>query len=641
MYNFLQFRNTNNWAFDVSPYLDVIYTDFIHLKPNEWYLQRIDLTEPITSVDLFNCVDESCFQYTIVEDSEGRKYINFKISSDSGLNELHRLVINGNLYSNYFICTEEDLEFTSLIHYKDNLTECNCEEDEVYYQNIRLKIVKLDVEDSDSADEYFELSTGNTRLSRVLQKEFEIFEIQADEHVNSAFKNAYNSNYFYINNQRYSKKSAFNRERVLEASNISVSEFSLNKVDGDVLSITNNLFTVPEQTITKFVNFNSDTNSNVQFTSNNYTDLQIVTNSTYGTETVVNGVLIIDYNSQNLIEATEIVVVNVLNSCGDVVEKITYEIIFKDQANKAPVAVIDNNPTSTVLLTDVLILYGDESYDLDGAIVSYLWEKISGGAATIVSPSSETTDVNNLEEGTYVFRLTVTDNNGATGHSEVTVIVTSANNYLQYEIAVANCSLANPNTVAWTTVYTSDTDVIEVGTILYTDQALTTPYLGNGFGTNYRIRTIDNLIYNFSYTMDAGDGSITSETSCNNGGGNPTGNLVINSSQPQITGLGTLSFTGGEPNEVLDLDFTLTLTGASTGNNSISFSNPVNVQILDSLHLNRSGTVTLDSNGNATSNYTIQEGELSCLVTITGRSSAVAIPTNDSTTIDMPNLVVI
>jgi predicted peptidase len=61
--------------------------------------------------------------------------------------------------------------------------------------------------------------------------------------------------------------------------------------------------------------------------------------------------------------------------------------------------------------------------DPDGTISTYAWTKVSGGSATIASPSSATTAINGLVAGTYVFRLTVTDNRGGSDTDDVTVIV--------------------------------------------------------------------------------------------------------------------------------------------------------------------------------------------------------------------------
>jgi hypothetical protein len=65
------------------------------------------------------------------------------------------------------------------------------------------------------------------------------------------------------------------------------------------------------------------------------------------------------------------------------------------------------------------------STDQDGWIVSYKWTKISGPSSySFSSPSSAQTKANGLVAGTYVFRVTVTDNKGATDYDDVTVTMT-------------------------------------------------------------------------------------------------------------------------------------------------------------------------------------------------------------------------
>lgn len=78
-------------------------------------------------------------------------------------------------------------------------------------------------------------------------------------------------------------------------------------------------------------------------------------------------------------------------------------------------------PTSQVTLTG-------SGTDSDGSIASYSWSKVSGGTATITSATSATTTVTGLAAGVYVFRLTVTDNQGATGTDDVQITV---NNVVQ------------------------------------------------------------------------------------------------------------------------------------------------------------------------------------------------------------------
>jgi len=68
-------------------------------------------------------------------------------------------------------------------------------------------------------------------------------------------------------------------------------------------------------------------------------------------------------------------------------------------------------------------LNGSASSDPDGTIVSYLWTKTLGGAATITSPTSVTSAVTGLAAGTYKFQLRVTDNKGLKDSSLVTMTV--------------------------------------------------------------------------------------------------------------------------------------------------------------------------------------------------------------------------
>ncbi|UAY51203.1 T9SS type A sorting domain-containing protein [Ferruginibacter albus] len=106
--------------------------------------------------------------------------------------------------------------------------------------------------------------------------------------------------------------------------------------------------------------------------------------------------------------------------------KDTIQIIVNAAAvNKAPVANAGTDqtiqlPVSTVTLTG-------SGMDADGSIASYAWTKLSGGTATITSASSATTTITSLVQGTYLFVLTVTDNQGATGKDTIQVIVKAAN----------------------------------------------------------------------------------------------------------------------------------------------------------------------------------------------------------------------
>ena len=59
-------------------------------------------------------------------------------------------------------------------------------------------------------------------------------------------------------------------------------------------------------------------------------------------------------------------------------------------------------------------------------IKSYLWTKVSGPAAyEMLTPSASSTWIRNMTAGTYVYRATITDNNGATSTDDVIITVTA------------------------------------------------------------------------------------------------------------------------------------------------------------------------------------------------------------------------
>lgn len=62
--------------------------------------------------------------------------------------------------------------------------------------------------------------------------------------------------------------------------------------------------------------------------------------------------------------------------------------------------------------------------DADGTIAGYVWTKIAGPSTfTLTNSNTSKVTVSNLIVGTYVFRLTVTDNQGASGTDDVSVTV--------------------------------------------------------------------------------------------------------------------------------------------------------------------------------------------------------------------------
>lgn len=87
----------------------------------------------------------------------------------------------------------------------------------------------------------------------------------------------------------------------------------------------------------------------------------------------------------------------------------------------------DAGPDQNIYLPTTSIIMAGSGDDPDGTIVSQLWTKISGPSSyTITDDTSYTTTITDLVEGTYVFRLTVTDNDSNTGNDDMQVIVNPA-----------------------------------------------------------------------------------------------------------------------------------------------------------------------------------------------------------------------
>ena len=92
--------------------------------------------------------------------------------------------------------------------------------------------------------------------------------------------------------------------------------------------------------------------------------------------------------------------------------------------NQPPSATTGSNQNLTLPVNSTN-LTGSGS-DPDGTIATYLWSKVSGATATISNANFPTASISNLVEGTYVFRLTVTDDEGLTAFAQTTVTVLPA-----------------------------------------------------------------------------------------------------------------------------------------------------------------------------------------------------------------------
>ncbi|WP_336515893.1 PKD domain-containing protein [Pollutibacter soli] len=131
------------------------------------------------------------------------------------------------------------------------------------------------------------------------------------------------------------------------------------------------------------------------------------------------------------------------------------------QTNVAPTANAGNN--IQIKLPQTTATLKGTGADSDGNIVSYKWTKISGPAGGIITNAAlAETGITALQKGTYVFRLTVTDNDGDTGYDEVSVTVSDAAPVPANKLPVVNAGQNQTIRLPLNTVtlrgYASDTD---------------------------------------------------------------------------------------------------------------------------------------------------------------------------------------
>ncbi|WP_066401753.1 malectin domain-containing carbohydrate-binding protein [Flavisolibacter tropicus] len=169
--------------------------------------------------------------------------------------------------------------------------------------------------------------------------------------------------------------------------------------------------------------------------------------------------------------------------------------------NQPPTANAGNDQTITLPSNSVTL--NGSGNDPGGAITAYSWQKLSGPAqGTIASPGSASTNVTGLVQGTYVFRLTVTDNGNpaATGFDDVTITVNGT-----------------PTTVTNYKINTGGPDLTtSFGS--FTADNFFSPSPGFTFSTTQPINgTADDALYQTERSATAGNGTFSYAFPINNG----------------------------------------------------------------------------------------------------------------------------
>jgi hypothetical protein len=114
----------------------------------------------------------------------------------------------------------------------------------------------------------------------------------------------------------------------------------------------------------------------------------------------------------------------------------------------------------TVMFPTATAALAGTGSDSDGTVSRYQWSQVSGpNTATFSAGTSASTSVSGLIVGSYVFKLTVTDNDGLTGSDTVTVTVSQGGgNTAPRANAGADQTIKLPSTSATLSGSGTDTD---------------------------------------------------------------------------------------------------------------------------------------------------------------------------------------
>jgi hypothetical protein len=172
--------------------------------------------------------------------------------------------------------------------------------------------------------------------------------------------------------------------------------------------------------------------------------------------------------------------------------------------NVAPVA--GAGPDRLVTLpSDPITLFGTAT-DSDGTVVTFNWTKISGGACVFSSTTVLRPKVSDLASGNYVFRLTITDNNGATDTDDITVTA----DYPPVVNAGADRAISSPTTSITLTGGATDADGL-VASYKWTQVSGNTATLTNTTSPTLSVSGLTSGIYIFRLTAKDNLGAVQTD----------------------------------------------------------------------------------------------------------------------------------
>ncbi len=181
---------------------------------------------------------------------------------------------------------------------------------------------------------------------------------------------------------------------------------------------------------------------------------------------------------------------------------------------------VDNPPNSAPSAnagTDFTMVFPDNSYqtnatatDIDGTIVSYKWTKKSGPVPyTISNDATEDPLIYNLAEGTYVFTLTITDDDGATNSDDITIIVQPQPNQPPDVEAGDDTTIVLP--VNYYQAHATITDDGSISDILWTYGGTGTATISNTKISNPFISNLSVGTHPFTITVTDNNGAVSTD----------------------------------------------------------------------------------------------------------------------------------
>jgi dienelactone hydrolase len=191
--------------------------------------------------------------------------------------------------------------------------------------------------------------------------------------------------------------------------------------------------------------------------------------------------------------------------------------------NKIPVA----SAGSDISVTSSSVSLTGTATD-DGTISAYSWKKISGASVTMTNASSKTLSLSGLANGTYMFKMTVTDNSGNTDSDYVKITVNISSNVAPVANAGSDVNISYPTTSATLNGTGTDAD----GSIVsYTWRNVSGPSTATLSNSTSASVSVSNLSTGGTYVL--------SLTVTDNNGATATDNVSIKVNQTPVANAGS------------------------------------------------------------------------------------------------------